>query len=119
MMRRDSQKLTGVLNDWDLAKDGRDRSSKPSEMERTGTVAFMALDIFSPRRCHGVALVQHLHRYELEAEIWALPCLFINYKEDGKREFDGRAVVLLNMWRINDPDTCYDMKASFLLKMIY
>ncbi|KAI0027651.1 hypothetical protein K488DRAFT_27037, partial [Vararia minispora EC-137] len=74
MMRRDeSGRLIGVLNDWDLAKDGHpDMGDRLTtfEMERTGTVPFMALDLL--KRQAGVQVI-HVYRHDLEAGIWVLP----------------------------------------------
>ena len=65
MFTRRDGRVTGILNDWDLA-GYEDRSSPPTSRHRTGTATFMALDLLSdvtllPRYC-----------YDLESFAWIL-----------------------------------------------
>lgn len=86
----DPLRCVGVLNDFDLIQI----YGEPSKGgRRTGTIAFMALDLLSlqgvPRR------YKRLYRHDLESMLWVLIwiCLSIEYKEDvpqGLRAFDLR-----------------------------
>ncbi|EIM84743.1 uncharacterized protein STEHIDRAFT_140323 [Stereum hirsutum FP-91666 SS1] len=67
MFIRRNGRVFGVLNDWDLAAP-EVRSSPPTAFHRTGTAAFMALNLLdSPD-----GSVPHLYCYDLESFAWIL-----------------------------------------------
>lgn len=67
MFLRSSDRVIGVLNDWDLSASEA-QSSPPTVLHRTGTAAFMALNLLdSPD-----GSIPHLYCYDLESFAWIL-----------------------------------------------
>ena len=65
----------GVINDFDLAHvRGKER---PSGIERTGTMPFMALDLLTEDAWAGK--VQRLYRHDCESFAWVLLCICSRY----------------------------------------
>ncbi|TFY79034.1 hypothetical protein EWM64_g4979 [Hericium alpestre] len=99
----------GVLNDWDLATIRvRDKETLPHS-ERTGTPPFMALDLLTKAYYDGET--PRLYRHDLEAFIWILPWVFLQYK-NGQRAFN-----ILRSWESADYRDVHAAKASFLLQV--
>ncbi|EIW52887.1 uncharacterized protein TRAVEDRAFT_53320 [Trametes versicolor FP-101664 SS1] len=65
MYRLEDGVVCGVLNDWDLAVDA---AVPHSSSVLTGTLHFMAIDLFDARAVRGE--VRHLYRHDLEALLW-------------------------------------------------
>ncbi|KAG1730180.1 hypothetical protein EDB19DRAFT_2027536 [Suillus lakei] len=68
----------GVLNDYDLSSFKRDG---PSGLERTGTVPFMAVNLFMPEAIAGK--VEHIYAHDAESFVWVLTWICLRY-EGGK-----------------------------------
>ena len=65
----------GVLNDFDLAHVRGE--PRPSGMERTGTMPFMALDLLTKEAWEGK--VERLYRHDCESFMWVLLWIFARY----------------------------------------
>ncbi|ETW83589.1 hypothetical protein HETIRDRAFT_314712 [Heterobasidion irregulare TC 32-1] len=78
MLRRTNDKYYGVMNDWDLATVvGESPDTKRGEV--TGTMLFMAQDaLFRLAMEQGD---QHIYRHDLEAFVWILFWVCIQYKD--------------------------------------
>lgn len=73
-----NSKGRGVLNDWDLCYV-RDRIPQAKHhRERTGTIPFTALELLTDEYWNGE--IKHLYRHDLEAFIWILPWVFLQYE---------------------------------------
>jgi len=103
----------GILNDFDLinifgedSKGGR----------RTGTIAFMALQLIKPR----VKNPRRFYRHDVESLIWVLIwiCLYFSGSDDipqGMEEEDvGEQISLLQEWKTADTRRAYQVRFSFL-----
>lgn len=108
MWRREGGKVVGVLNDWDLARDGRATGMIIAPLERIGTVPFMALDLLTRYGKTG-----HRYRHDQEALVWVLAWLFINY-DKGHSLTSGMFVEVLRSWSTDDHQTCAAKKIWFL-----
>jgi Fungal protein kinase len=93
----------GVLNDYDLAHmKGR---SRPSGIERTGTVPFMALDLLAEGATKGH--IERLYRHDCESFAWVLLRICCGY--DGGKEIRNAPLSELITHDYND---CYKEKFS-------
>lgn len=73
MFRRRSGRVLGVLNDWDLAAPEA-RSSPATSAHRTGTAAYMSLELLA----HPEKTPFHEYRHDLESFGWILVwCAFV------------------------------------------
>lgn len=81
--RGDNDQVIGVLNDWDLAVPlGPYARLGPSSKHRTGTAAFMALELLDNEGAN----IKHEYHHDVESFGWILIwCAF-------ELEFDGRVV---------------------------
>ena len=105
-----NSKGQGVLNDWDLCRV-RDRVARTSyHQERTGTIPFMALDLLTDEYWNGD--VKRLCRNDLEAFIWILPWVFLQY--EGQR-LSSKPV--FERWNSCDYIAVQDSKRSYLNKL--
>jgi Fungal protein kinase len=83
----DKQTGCGVLNDYDLAH--LHDSLRPSGLERTGTIPFMAMDLLTQEAWDGK--VERLYRHDCESFVWVLVwicCRFENGREIEKPPLD-------------------------------
>ena len=103
LMYDKANNCTGVLNDFDLAHvRGHDR---PSGMERTGTMPFMALDLLTKDAWAGK--VERLYRHDCESFAWVL--LWICSRYDNGAEIKNPP---FNEFITSDFMQCYAMKHS-------
>ncbi|TFY83676.1 hypothetical protein EWM64_g323 [Hericium alpestre] len=100
----------GVLNDWDLAITRVNGKKKSPHSERTGTPPFMALDLLTKAYYDGN--MTRLYRHDLEAFIWILPWVFLQYNK-GTRESR-----VLRGWESADYGTVRDKKTGFLYSLL-
>ena len=73
-----NNKGRGVLNDWDLCRVRHRALQANHHQERTGTIPFMALDLLTHEYWNGE--IKRLYRHDLEAFIWILPWVFLQYE---------------------------------------
>ncbi|KAF9502134.1 hypothetical protein BDN71DRAFT_1437613 [Pleurotus eryngii] len=99
-------RVTGVLNDWDLATP-LDAMCK-STNHRTGTGPFMALDLLDP-----VPPV-HLYRHDLESLFYVLIWAAVHY-DIGRGPHTHEVNKKLEKWA-GTYETAHDAKASFITK---
>ncbi|KAG2125388.1 hypothetical protein DEU56DRAFT_573329 [Suillus clintonianus] len=99
-------KLMGVLNDYDLSLLAS--VPGPHGNERTGTVPFMALDLFTEEAQRGE--VKHLYRHDLESFMWILTWIFLRYRNGDLLPPASRP---LDIWATSDAWTCYEEKLNF------
>ncbi|KAG2124974.1 hypothetical protein BD769DRAFT_856656 [Suillus cothurnatus] len=93
-------RFIGVLNDFDLSST-RD---SPSGQERTGTIAFMAIELLSKEGTD-----KHLYRHNAELFIWVLTWVCLRYQK-GRLLNKGRQLDWLQV----DAIKCRKEKCDFL-----
>lgn len=73
----------GVLNDFDLAREGRP-NRKPSAKDNIGTLPFLALDLLNEQAFNG--LVQCRYRHDAESFTWSLIyiCICMARNDEGR-----------------------------------
>ena len=104
----------GILNDFDLINI-RGKDSKGG-LRRTGTIAFMALQLIKP----GVKSPRRLYRHDVESLTWVLVwiCLYFSGPDDipqGMEEKDAREhISTLERWKTGDAVRAFETRASFL-----
>ncbi len=103
MYRTKSGKITGVLNDWDLAKTRGSWDGTTDKGKRTGTLPFAALE-----------LVENLnkpyirrYRHDLESFGWCIVYICLNFSYGENIEF-------LQKW--HDLKSSADARGNFLRK---
>ena len=92
----------GILNDWDLCHVRHSVPDQKHHQERTGTIPFMVLDLLTQRYWNGQ--IQRLYRHDLEAFIWILPWVFLQY--DGQKLSDKPEFARWNSGDYNSVRAC-------------
>jgi len=102
-----------ILNDFDLTNvSGNNIQSR----RRTGTIAFMALQLIKPR----VKYPRRFYRHDVESLIWVLIwiCLYFSESDDipqgMEKEHVEEHIVLLQEWKIADTRRAYQVRWMFL-----
>ncbi|TRM67306.1 hypothetical protein BD626DRAFT_564282 [Schizophyllum amplum] len=103
MHRRQDERVSAVLNDWDLAI-GIDAVAL--QIHRgSGTTPFMAMDLLTPRAMRGAVsmrgAVRHLYHHDLEAIIWVFVWIMCCYNEGKRRRVTPQEVV---EWTVQGPN---------------
>ena len=100
----------GVLNGWDLSYDSSDSSNGDAGHvaggERTGTLAFMTLELLTDQAWNGN--VRRLYRHDLEGFIWMLPWVFLQYEDSVL------TIPVLEKWQSGDYTECARAKRDLL-----
>ncbi|KAG2136595.1 uncharacterized protein EDB93DRAFT_1330816 [Suillus bovinus] len=102
-----------VINDFDLSSIKQflpPIKEAPRGFERTGTVPFMSLKLFTHNAITGQ--VEHLYYHDAESFICVLTWICLRY-ENGKLLRWGRP---LDGWLIEDALACYKKKTSYLAR---
>jgi hypothetical protein len=107
MWYKKGEVLIGVLNDYDLSSLADEPG--PRGNERTGTVPFMALDLFTKKGQRGE--VKHLYRHDLESFMWCFAWIYLRYKEGVLLPWGSRP---LDEWATSDAVTCGMEKFFFM-----
>lgn len=106
----------GVLNDFDLTNiPGEDSRGG----RRTGTIAFMALQLIdrfreNPRR---------FYRHDVESLIWVLIWICLDYREHGdapqgmKEEDVQKTISFLQSWKTGDTEQAFHVRTAFFLRL--
>lgn len=112
MVLRSSDRVIGVLNDWDLSTS-EVRSSPPTALHRTGTAAFMALNLLdSPD-----GSVPHLYCYDLESFAWILVWCAYVLLFNGKEVAHNKRPEKIQKWTEDGPgEAISDNKFMFITK---
>jgi len=104
----------GVLNDFDLINiSGKDSKGG----RRTGTIAFMALQLIIP---DGEDPIRRLYRHDVESLIWVLIwiCLYFSEPDDIPEGMEEKAVEnhmsRLQEWKTGDACRAYQVRWAFL-----
>ena len=104
----------GILNDFDLINI-RGKDSKGGR--RTGTIAFMALQLINPL----MENPRRLYRHDVESLIWVLIwiCLYYRGPDDtpqGMKQDDVRErISLLQEWKTGDARRAFQVRGAFFL----
>ena len=98
----------GILYDWDLCHVRH----RKHHQERTGTIPFMALDLLTQRYWNGQ--IQRLYWHDLEAFIWILPWVFLQY--DGQKLSDKPEFAC---WNSGDYDYVRVYKRDYLHNALF
>jgi serine/threonine protein kinase len=102
MLRKDGDKVYGVLNDFDLSV--RADIMSPSSKHRTGTQPFMAIDLLTPNR------TVHMYRHDLESMFYVL--VWITSRFDNGEEIPNPP---LQYWADHGGTALYEKKTTFIL----
>jgi serine/threonine protein kinase len=102
MLRKEGDKVYGVLNDLDLAISADIKST--SSKQRTGTKPFMAIDLLPPDP------LVHVYRHDLESMFYVLVWITSRF-HDGEEIADAP----LQEWADQGGATLVDKKHSFIL----
>ena len=101
MLRKEDNRVYGVLNDFDLAINADSKS--PPSRQRTGTKPFMALDL------HGPDPLVHMCRHDLESLFYVLIWITSRF-HDGEELADP----LLQSWKIQSDPSLLRTKSHFI-----
>jgi Fungal protein kinase len=98
----------GILNDYDLAHlKGKPR---PSGIERTGTMPFMALDLLTKDAWDGK--IERRYRHDCESFVWVL--LWICCRYDNGKEISNAP---LSEFMTHSYNQCFESKLAILSKL--
>ncbi|EIM84736.1 uncharacterized protein STEHIDRAFT_158452 [Stereum hirsutum FP-91666 SS1] len=110
MFLRRSGRIIGALNDWDLSAS-EVRSSPPTALHRTGTAAFMALNLL--KRPDGS--VPHLYCYDLESFAWILVwCAYVLLFNGKEVSYDEREEDVQEWTKDGNWKTLSSLKFEFI-----
>lgn len=121
MFTRHDEHVVGILNDWDLSASSITPKISATSKHRTGTAAFMALDLL---RNTGEPL-RHEYHHDLESFVWILIwCAFVlrfnGCQVEWANQPDGiQAWTATNTWNmIAFYKVCFVMESGSYLKFM-